>query len=599
MAGRTGATAAAPGVARHRAIARAGAAASRRRRARSSELSRRHAACTKQRRRLERHMKDEALPRRMSIELSRPEADRALALELRAIDKRFGGVHALRGARLEVRGGEIMGLCGENGAGKSTLLKILSGVHPHGSYSGQVIVDGREQRLAGPADARRAGIAVVHQELTLVPELTVAQNLMLGREPGRFGFVDEARLAAQARRDLERFGVGDIDIDQPVQELGIGTQQIIEIVRALPQEARILVLDEPTAALTARETELLIGWLKSLRARGTTCIFVSHRLDEVCRLCDRVTVLRDGRTAATLVTAETTIDRIVTEMVGRPIGHTSQPRPAPPSASPPVLAVEGLTVYRAGSASETRPFVVEGVSLSLRPGEITAVCGANGSGRTALLSSLFGCARAGMSGRVRVDGVPVALDSPRAAIRARLAFLPEDRKGQGIVPFMTVGQNLALPSLASPSAMGRRAHVGLVDATAESRLARRRIRALDIRGDASASVVTLSGGNQQKVVLGKWLEQIPKVLLLDEPTRGVDVGAREEIYKILEELAQCGVAILFASSDLTEVLRLARRILVLRDGRLVGQLDAAEASQAAIVALSTGAARATAPSELV
>jgi ABC-type sugar transport system ATPase subunit len=515
-----------------------------------------------------------------------------LALQLVDIDKRFGGVHALRGAHLAVRRGEILGLCGENGAGKSTLLKVLAGVYPFGGYTGDVLVDGKLQRLAGPADAHRAGIAVVHQELTLVPELSVAQNLLLGREPGRFGFVNEARLEAIARRDLERFGFADqIDVQKPVQELGIGMQQIVEIVRALHEEARILVLDEPTAALSAHETELLMKWLRSLRGRGTSCIFVSHRLDEVFALCDRVTVLRDGRTAATFITADVTPDTVVQEMVGRSVD--SRPRGAVTTSAGAglMLDVVRLSVNAPGNSAGNRPYAVEGISLALQPGEIVAVAGANGSGRTALLSSLFGCARAGMVGEVRIDGVPVALDSPQTAIRHGLAFLPEDRKGRGIVPLMTVGENLALPSLASPITMGARARFGLVDAMAETQLAERRIRALRIRGSADAPVVTLSGGNQQKVVLGKWLEQRPKVLLLDEPTRGVDIGAREEIYGILEALAADGVAILFASSDLVEVLRLAHRVVVLRDGRCVGELDGASATQAAIVQLATGAAR--------
>jgi ABC-type sugar transport system ATPase subunit len=551
--------------------------------------------------------------------------DAGSALQLIDIDKRFGGVHALRGAHLTVEPGEIMGLCGENGAGKSTLLKILSGVHPYGSYTGSVIVAGRPRRLAGPADARRAGIAVVYQELTLVPELTVAQNLLLGREPGRFGFVDHARLEAIAREDLARFGFADqIDVAKPVQQLGIGLQQIVEIVRALPQSAQILVLDEPTAALTEKESEQLLGWLRTLRERGTTCIYVSHRLDEIFALCDRVTVLRDGRTTATLVTRETTPEQVVAEMVGRSIAVRVRARNAPLADAPPVLQVEDFRVNRVrvgapsaasrgglGASSAVEPggtngtsaangtpphgtpalraHVVDGVSLSLRPGEIVAICGAMGSGRTALLSSLFGCARAGTSGTVRVGGEVVRLESPIDAIGKGLAFLPEDRKGRGIVPLMTVGQNLALPSLASPATMGPRARLGLVDEVAEQQLAERRIRALRIRGEADAPIVTLSGGNQQKVVLGKWLEKNPRVFLLDEPTRGVDVGAREEIYGILEGLAGEGMGILFASSDLVEVLRLARRILVLRDGRFVGELDGATATEEAIVQLSTGA----------
>ena len=521
----------------------------------------------------------------------------AAALELLRIEKSFGGVRALRGASMAVQPGEIMGLCGENGAGKSTLLKVLAGVHAYGSYTGDVIVGGQVRKLLRPADARQAGIAVVHQELMLVPELSVAQNLLLGREPRRFGLVDEARLESKARADLARFGFAEqIDVTKPVGELGIGLQQILEIVRALSLDAKILVLDEPTAALTGQEAHLLLGWLKSLRASGTTCIYVSHRLDEVFELCDRVTVLRDGRTAATLVTREVTPSRVVAEMVGRNIDLQTRAAPLSAHSEQPMLALEGFHVNRVMSHgeqqaedAEARRFVVADVSLSLQPGEIVAVCGAMGSGRTALLSSLFGCARAGFSGEVWLDGKPAQLDSPIAAIRQGLAFVPEDRKGRGLVLGMSVAENLALTSLASREVMGEGARLGLVDDVGEARFAERQIRALRIRGEATAEVSTLSGGNQQKVVLGKWLAHPPKVLLLDEPTRGVDVGAREEIYAILEGLAQRGVAILFASSDLVEVLRLAQRIIVLRHGRTVGELNAVDATENSIVELSTGA----------
>jgi ABC-type sugar transport system ATPase subunit len=517
------------------------------------------------------------------------------SLKLVRIEKAFGGVRALRGANLEARPGEIMGLCGENGAGKSTLLKVLSGVHPFGSYSGDVILGGAVQRFASPADARKTGIAVVYQELTLVPELTMAQNLLLGREPRRFGLVDEAKLEAMARSQLARFGLAElIDVTKPVAKLGLGLQQMVEIMRALPQEARVLVLDEPTAALTAREAGLLMGWLRALRDQGTTCLYVSHRLDEIFAICDRITVLRDGRTAATLVTSETEPEDVVREMIGRSVERTPLPT-ASPKAQAPTLEVCDLNVSRGVGPSPAqgeraeKGDVVSGVSFSIRRGEILAVCGAMGSGRTALLSSLFGCARAGMSGRISIDGVPVEIDSPRTAIQHGIAFVPQDRRGAGIVPGMTVAENLALPVLASADVMGPRARVGLVDRRAEARVARKRIEALRIRGDAAASVSTLSGGNQQKVVLGKWLEQPPRVLLLDEPTQGVDVGAREEIHGILEELAAKGVAILLASSDLIEVLRLAHRVLVLRDGRVVGEIDGASATQEAIVQLATAA----------
>jgi ABC-type sugar transport system ATPase subunit len=367
---------------------------------------------------------------------------------------------------------------------------------------------------------------------------------------------------------------------------------MVEIMRALLQEARILVLDEPTAALTSRETELLLARLRSLRDLGTTCVYVSHRLDELFALCDRITVLRDGRTAVTLLTRETTPNGVVREMVGRSV-ESRRSHGATARDGRPVLEVSDFYVRRATGShvrGERRPFVVSAVSFVLRRGEILAVCGAMGSGRTALLSSLFGCARAGVIGRIAVDGVPANIQSPRAAIDRGIAFVPEDRKGAGLVLGMTVGENLALPELASVDVMGARARFGLVEQRAEAALAARRIKALRIRGDAAAAVSTLSGGNQQKIVLGKWLEKRPKVLLLDEPTRGVDVGAREEIYGLLERLAKEGVAIVLASSDLSEVLRFAHRILVLRDGRIVGEIDGGSATQEAIVELSTGAA---------
>jgi D-xylose transport system ATP-binding protein len=518
----------------------------------------------------------------------------ALALELTGIEKNFGGVHALRGAGLSVRRGEIMGVCGENGAGKSTLIKVLAGVHPHGSYRGTIEVGGKPERLLSPSDARRAGIAVVHQELMLVAELSVAENLMLGREPRRFHFIDEAKLESTARGYLERFGfAGQIDPQTPVGQLGIGMQQIVEIVRALSLEAQILVLDEPTAALTQQEARKLLDWLRKLKVAGTTCIYVSHRLDELFSTCDRLTILRDGCTTATVVTADTTPERVISLMVGRTLaGVAARTRLAPGSREQkPVLEVKDFCVLRPGgnADSEQPPYAVRAVSFSLRRGEIVAISGAMGAGRTALLSALFGCAQAGVTGKILIDGAESVIDSPLAAIRQGLALVPEDRKGRGLVLGMTVAENLALPSLASEETMGGAARYGLVDAASESSLAGRRIRSLQIRGDAASTASTLSGGNQQKVVLGKWLERPPKVLLLDEPTRGVDVGAREEIYGILSELARQGVAILFASSDLPEVLRLADRIVVLRQGRKVAELDGATATEETVVQLSTGA----------
>ncbi|MDB5219015.1 MAG: Ribose transport system, ATP-binding protein RbsA, partial [Myxococcaceae bacterium] len=501
-----------------------------------------------------------------------------LALELVAIDKSFGGVHALRGADLAARPAEILGLCGENGAGKSTILKILSGVYPRASYGGTVKVRGEERRFTTTRDAEEAGIAIVHQELMLVPELSVAANLVLGRENkgfggfgGLFGLVDDDAIEANARRLLAKFGVErDIDPSAPVGVLGIGLQQVVEIVRALSQNAKILILDEPTAALTGKETDRLMEWLRGLRDAGTTCIYVSHRMDEIFTICDRITVLRDGKTVGTVHAKTTSPDDVVAMMVGRTMAASKDARAGSLSGNgagdgkkepAPVVELRDLSVRLPGIAIEAtdggddrvRSYAIEKVSLSIQPGEVVAVCGAMGSGRTALLSTIFGCAEQGYTGSIRIGGREVMLTSPRAAIAEGVALIPEDRKGRGLVLGMSVGNNLTLPPARSMLARIFE-WIGFVDDEQEELLAKKRIEELRIRGTSAVEVATLSGGNQQKVVIGKWLEMAPNVLLLDEPTRGVDVGAREEIYGLLAELAKSGTAVLLASSDLPEVL---------------------------------------------
>ena len=530
----------------------------------------------------------------------------ASAIELVGIDKRFGGVHALRGADLAALPGEIHGLCGENGAGKSTLLKILSGVYPATSYGGTVKVRGEERRFMTTRDAEHAGIAIVHQELMLVPELSVASNLVLGREEGAggiFGLVDDDAIEAHARKLIAKFGVErDIDPSAPVGRLGIGLQQVVEIVRALSQDAKILILDEPTAALTGKETDRLMEWLRGLRDAGTTCLYVSHRMDEIFTICDRVTVLRDGKTVGTVDAKTTTADHVVSMMVGHAVGGKgvrATPLEGAAADAAAMITLRDVSVRLPGVALEAtagddpstdrvRSYAVEGVSLSVKPGEVVAVCGAMGSGRTALLSTLFGCAERGFTGTVSVAGREVKLGSPRDAIAAGIALIPEDRKGRGLVLGMSVAENLTLPP--AKSRLARMLEwIGFVDDEEEELLAARRIAELHIRGAASAEVATLSGGNQQKVVIGKWLENPPSILLLDEPTRGVDVGAREEIYGLLAELGKKGTAIMLASSDLPEVLRLAHRIVVLRHGRVVAELDGTSSSEEEIVGIATGA----------
>ncbi len=526
------------------------------------------------------------------------------ALSLNDIEKSFGGVRALQGASLEARKGEILGLCGENGAGKSTILKILSGVYPRSSYSGSVKVFGQERAFTSTRDAQEAGVAIVHQELLLVPELSVAANLVLGREPGRGGLfdaLDDDAIEAYARALLVKFGVDrDIQAKEPVGRLGIGLQQVVEIIRALAQDATILILDEPTAALTGKETQRLMTWLRGLRDCGTTCIYVSHRMDEIFTICDRVTVLRDGKTVGTVDAKATLEADVVSMMVGHAVGGKgvrATPLGLAGAGTHSVLRLDDVSVRLARPAFEgsddpheqgVRRFAATAISLNVKPGEVVALCGAMGSGRTALLSTLFGCSERGYTGGIRIGGREVNLRSPREAIAAGVALIPEDRKGRGLVLGMTVGENITLPP--SKSLIARSLEwVGLVSEEAEELIAAKRIRELKIRGDARAEVATLSGGNQQKVVLGKWLETPPLLLLLDEPTRGVDVGAREEIYGLLNELGKRGTAILLASSDIPEVLRLAHRILILRHGRVIEELDGSTATEEEIVALATGA----------
>ncbi len=524
---------------------------------------------------------------------AQPARRRATAVELRRISKTFPGVRALHDVSLAVAPGEVLGLVGENGAGKSTLIKILGGVYPAGSYRGEVVVGGRVHGFRGTADARKAGIAIVHQELSLIPEMSVADNLALGREPAWLGILDRERVQADARSLLTAvIGETDaisIDPDQPVGELGIGTQQLIEIARALATAAKVIVLDEPTAALTDGEIAQLFALIRERRATGASFIYISHRLEEIAELCDRVAVLRDGE----LVAVKAPSDDLIPSMTGdlRPGVDADLDRARPragvtctsTSTIYPVLSVQNLRVEHPTVPGRA---VVDGLSFRVAAGEVVALAGALGSGRTATLSALFGIARAGASGEIQVDGKPVVIRSPIDAIAAGLAFVPEDRKAQGLVLGLSVGDNLAL------SALGRLSRFGIVDSARAERSALSRLRDLSIKAPSlGAEVATLSGGNQQKIVIGKWLELAPRVLLLDEPTRGVDVGAKAEIYRLIEELVARGHAVVIASSDLPETVRLADRVLVLREGRLVGQLASEAITQLAIMRLAVGTER--------
>jgi ABC-type sugar transport system ATPase subunit len=498
-------------------------------------------------------------------------------VELRDIGKEFPGVRALGGVSVSIERGEVLGLVGENGAGKSTLIKILGGVYGAGEYEGEIAVSGKVQRFRSTRDARAAGIAVVHQELSLVPEMSVTDNLLLGKEEARWGVVDAAVSEASARRILQRAAgeiAASIDVREAAGRLGVGMQQVVEIARALGDEreaAAVVVLDEPTAALSESEAQRLFEIVRERRAAGTSFVFISHHLDEVMTLCDRVAVLRDGKLVAVRNVAETTKDELVREMTGQEtaIGHGH----GRGHLGEVVLGVKGLEVRKGDRV------VVDGLGFEVRAGEVVALAGAMGAGRTATMSALFGLVNGEVSGVVEVDGKRVEVKEPRDAIRAGLALVPEDRKGMGLVLGMSVVENVALPAHRSWT----------VDAAKVERVASDRVKDMRIKVPGlGAEVATLSGGNQQKVVIGRWLELAPRVLLLDEPTRGVDVGAKAEIYRLIEELTAKGHAVLLASSDLPEIVRLAHRVIVLRDGKQVGELAGDAISGLGIMKLAMG-----------
>jgi ribose transport system ATP-binding protein len=495
-----------------------------------------------------------------------PTSQKPPLLVMRGIDKSYPGVHALRGVDLELHAGEVLGLLGEAGAGKSTLIKVLAGaVAPD---AGTIRIAGRDCVPRTPTDARAAGVAVIYQEFNLVPTLTVAENLFLGHEPGRLGWTRRGDERRQARALLDRLGMA-IDPAARCRDLSIGQQQVVEIAKALALDARILVMDEPTAALTTREVEKLFAVIRDLKAHGLGILYVSHRLAEIDALADRVTVLRDGRHVATLPRADAPRDRLIELMVGRRLDQEFPPRHV--AIGPPRLVVRHLT----------RGHKVRDVSLDVRRGEIVALTGLVGSGRTETARLLFGADRPD-AGTIELDGRRIAPRDPRDAIRQGICLLTEDRKAQGLVLGQSVRENFALPNLPHLS------RLGFVRRRAERARLQHFVNALRIRVPGGEEPVrNLSGGNQQKVVLAKWLQANCEVVLFDEPTRGIDVGAKVEIYQLMNELAGQGTAILMISSELPEVLGMADRILVMHEGRLTGEItDVKHATQEQIMRLA-------------
>jgi D-xylose transport system ATP-binding protein len=498
-------------------------------------------------------------------------------LEMKNIVKEFPGVRALDGVSFTLEEGEFHALVGENGAGKSTLMKVLSGVYPYGTYEGEILVNGETRSFTDIRDSEQAGIAIVFQELSLVKELTVGENIFLGREPARLGIVNWSELYHRASKLLSDLNL-PIDPSLEVGTLGIGQQQLVEIAKALSQNGRILVLDEPTAALTESEVETLFGILRKLTARGVGIIYISHKLDEVFAMADRITVLRDGKTVGTHAAAELTKDKVISAMVGRDVGDIFPKTDH--ELGETALDVKGLTVF---STDETHRKLVDDVSFSVRKGEVLGIAGLMGSGRTETLMAIFGAAPNESSREVYVEGKRVNITSPSDAIEHGVGFVTEDRKRYGLILEQTILDNVTLAGLKKISG------AFLTHRTRETLAANGPMRSLRIKANSPLTVTgTLSGGNQQKVVLGKWLLTHPKVLFLDEPTRGIDVGAKQEIYAEINKLAKEGLAIVLVSSELPEVLGLSDRVLVLRDGKVAGEFTRTEASPERVMAAATG-----------
>jgi ribose transport system ATP-binding protein len=500
-------------------------------------------------------------------------------LEMRHISKHFGGVHALRDVSLTAPAGEVHALCGENGAGKSTLMKILAGAIT--DYDGEIILSGRAVAFSGPRDAEDAGIRIIYQELNLVPQLTVADNIFLGRERvrgGPLGWLDERAMEDRTRRLFDRLGA-PIAPRARVGDLRIGDQQMVEIAKALAFEASIVIMDEPTSALSDSEVARLFRVIRELRQAGATVLYISHKMNEVFTLADRVTVLRDGRFVASAPRAEIAPDHVVRWMVGREIAALNyQPHPIQPQ---PILEVEDLSL--AAPPGSGRPNL-QNVAFSIRAGEVVGVAGLLGAGRTELLEAIYGATPSPPRGTIRLEGRPVRFRHPDEAIRAGVAMVTEDRKSLGLFDRMTVAENITLRRLPELT-FGA---LPLVDPRAERRAVESSIKELAIKtAGGNAPITSLSGGNQQKCIIARWLLVEPKLLLLDEPTRGIDVGAKSEIYQLIRRLASQGRAILMTSSELPELLAVADRIIVLCEGRITAEIPRAEATEEAIMHAAT------------
>lgn len=490
-------------------------------------------------------------------------------LAVKSITKRFAGVTALNDVSVAFAGGEVHAVIGENGAGKSTLMKVLAGVQP--PDSGEILFDGKLVSIDSVQQALDLGIALIHQELNLADNLTVGANIFLGREPLRLGMIDSRKIDRQSRQYLEMVGL-DVSPTTIVSRLTVGKQQLVEIAKALSVDARVLIMDEPTSSLSQHETEALFQVIESLRSRGVTVIYISHRLGEIKRIADRVTVLRDGENAGRLAREEISHDAMVELMVGRDIAQFYARLDH--DVGDPVLTVSHL---------RTQAWPAHELNFSVRAGQMVGIAGLVGAGRTELLETIFGIVRP-VSGTVIVADKTLQTASCRDAIASGVALVPEDRKQQGLILEQSIRQNISLPGLSKH----KRAGV-LCNFDQARRDSKRMMEEMRIKAPTDHQQVQyLSGGNQQKVVIAKWLSMNPSVLLLDEPTRGVDIGAKQEIYRLMEELAEKGVAILFVSSELEEVISMSDRVIVMHQGQITGELEQSELSEESVMQLATG-----------
>ena len=496
-------------------------------------------------------------------------------LEMRGISKVFPGVRALDHVNLAVEAGEIHAICGENGAGKSTLMKVLSGVYPHGSYEGDIIYDGAPLTCRTIRDSENKGIIIIHQELALVPLLSIAENLFLGNEVAKNGIINWPNAYQKTEELLRKVGLVESP-DTKVEKLGVGKQQLIEIAKALAKDVRLLILDEPTAALQENDSQKLLDLLLELKAQGITSILISHKLNEISRVADRITILRDGATVSTLTASEISEERIIRDMVGRDMAHRYPDRT--PDIGKVLMEVTGWNAWHPDQKDRQ---MIRDVSFNVRKGEIVGIAGLMGTGRTELAMSLFGHSYGrNISGQVKIGGKLVDTSTVAKAIAAGLSYVTEDRKALGLVLEEPIVRNITLANLFGVSKRG------VLDKRRETQVAERYRKAMAIRTPGVfQKVINLSGGNQQKVVLSKWLFTDPQVLILDEPTRGIDVGAKFEIYTIMNDLAAQGRGVVMISSEMPELLGMCDRIYVMNEGRIMGELTRAEASQERIMAL--------------